>query len=60
MSDARLGHFDRLLAEFEDLTEIPPDRLVRVDTEGPPEEALVALLKEGCSRRALQIDERMS
>ena len=60
MSDARLGHLDRLSAEFEDLAEIPPDRMVRVDTEGLPEEALVALLKGGWSGRALQIAERVS
>lgn len=60
LSDARLGHLDRFLAEFEPLAEIPPERMVRVNTETPPGKALVSLLKDGCSRRVLQIAERLS
>ncbi len=59
-SDARLGHFDRLSAEFEALADIHGDMKVRVDTEGPPDTALITLLKDGCARRAVQIDQLLS
>ena len=60
LSDARLGHVDRFFAEFEALEELPSNRRVTVNTEGQVGEALVALLRDGFARRALQIAERVS
>ncbi|WP_373500030.1 AAA family ATPase [Desulfococcus sp.] len=58
-SDARIGHLDPLLAEFEDIEELPKDQVVHVDTDGPREENLVRVLTEGCARRASQIARRL-
>lgn len=58
LSDARPGHLHQLSAEFEALTDIPPAMRVSVDTDGPREDALLALLKAACSLRELQIAGR--
>jgi aminoglycoside phosphotransferase family enzyme/predicted kinase len=60
LSDARLGHLSRLSAEFEALTDIPQAMRVSVDTDGPRENTVTALLKTAWALRELQIAGRSS
>ncbi len=46
VSDARLAHFDTLKSRFEPLTDIPPDRHIRIDTTAKMTDCLNSLFIE--------------
>ncbi len=60
ISDARLQHLPRMMADFEPLVEASPEKYLRLNTDGEVERLFIELVSEGYARRCSQIREVLS
>lgn len=56
-SDARLEHFDQMIASYEPLREIPKPQHIRLDTDQPLGECLLRLLSDGYAKKRSLVDQ---
>jgi hypothetical protein len=55
LSDARLQHFEQMLADFDPATELAPDIHVTIHTDQPVQDASGEVLSEGYARKCAQV-----